>query len=174
MRYTYRHIGILTISLIVASCSFSKKQANNNHDKDMNPNVKIVVLDPGHFHASLLQKNPLASVNDTIRVYAPEGAEVKQYLNDINSYNQRAENPTSWKEEIYSGGDYLSRMLADRQGDIVVLAGNNQKKLYSPIPQSGTALCPEKNHGMSFFPHGAGKTLCRESGLIQPPRRMLH
>ena len=101
MRYTYRHIGILTISLIVASCSFSQKQADNNHDKDMNPNVKIVVLDPGHFHASLLQKNPLASVNDTIRVYAPEGAEVKQYLNDINSYNQRAENPTSWKEEIY-------------------------------------------------------------------------
>ena len=114
MRYTYRHIGILTISLIVASCSFSKKQANNNHDKDMNPNVKIVVLDPGHFHASLLQKNPLASVNDTIRVYAPEGAEVKQYLNDINSYNQRAENPTSWKEEIYIGGDYLSRMLSDK------------------------------------------------------------
>ena len=103
MRYTYRHIGILTISLIVASCSFSKKQANNNHDKDMNPNVKLVVLDPGHFHASLLQKNPLASVNDTIRVYAPEGAEVKQYLNDINSYNQRAENPTSWKEEISIG-----------------------------------------------------------------------
>ena len=94
----------------------------------MNPNVKIVVLDPGHFHASLLQKNPLASVNDTIRVYAPEGAEVKQYLNDINSYNQRAENPTSWKEEIYIGGDYLSRMLSDRQGDVVVLAGNNQKK----------------------------------------------
>lgn len=128
MRYTYRHIGILTISLIVASCSFSKKQANNSHDKNMNPNVKIVVLDPGHFHASLLQKNPLASVNDTIRVYAPEGAEVKQYLNDINSYNQRAENPTSWKEEIYIGGDYLSRMLSDRQGDVVVLAGNNQKK----------------------------------------------
>lgn len=138
MRYTYRHIGILTISLIVASCSFSQKQADNNHDKDMNPNVKIVVLDPGHFHASLLQKNPLASVNDTIRVYAPEGAEVKQYLNDINSYNQRAENPTSWKEEIYIGGDYLSRMLSDRQGDVVVLAGNNQKKnkLYSGSYQS--------------------------------------
>ena len=48
--------------------------------------------------------------------------------NDINSYNQRAENPTSWKEEIYIGGDYLSRMLSDRQGDVVVLAGNNQKK----------------------------------------------
>ena len=128
MRYTYRHIGILTISLIVASCSFSQKQANNNHDKDMNPNVNIVVLDPGHFHASLLQKNPLASVNDTIRVYAPEGAEVKQYLNDINSYNQRAENPTSWKDNRPQYIFLLSRMLSDRQGDVVVLAGNNQKK----------------------------------------------
>lgn len=128
MRYTYKHTGILLLSFMVASCSFSGKQANNSHDNDMNPNVKLVVLDPGHFHASLLQKSPLASVNDTVRVYAPEGAEVKQYLNDINSYNQRAENPTSWKEEIYIGGDYLSRMLSDRKGDVVVLAGNNQKK----------------------------------------------
>ena len=32
------------------------------------------------------------------------------------------------QEEIYIGGDYLSRMLSDRQGDVVVLAGNNQKK----------------------------------------------
>ena len=135
MRYTYRHIGILTISLIVASCSFSQKQANNNHDKDMNPNVNIVVLDPGHFHASLLQKNPLASVNDTIRVYAPEGAEVKQYLNDINSYNQRAENPTSWKEEIYIGGDYLSRLLS-RGRSCACRKQPEKNKLYSGSYQS--------------------------------------
>lgn len=128
MRYTCRHIGILTVLLMVASCSFPKKQANSNHNEDMNLNVKLVVLDPGHFHASLLQKNPLVAVNETIRVYAPEGSEVKQYLNDINSYNQRAENPTSWKEEIYIGRDYLSKILSDRQGDVVVLAGNNQRK----------------------------------------------
>lgn len=104
----------------------------------MNPNVKIVVLDPGHFHASLLQKNPLASVNDTIRVYAPEGAEVKQYLNDINSYNQRAENPTSWKEEIYIGGDYLSRMLfrPSRGRSCACRKQPEKNKLYSGSYQS--------------------------------------
>ena len=128
MRYTYRHIGILTISLIVASCSFSKKQGKQQIMTKYESERKNSGPPTRTFHASLLQKNPLASVNDTIRVYAPEGAEVKQYLNDINSYNQRAENPTSWKEEIYIGGDYLSRMLSDRQGDVVVLAGNNQKK----------------------------------------------
>lgn len=116
MRYTFNHIGILSVSLMMVSCSFSKKQA------------ELVVLDPGHFHAALLQKNSLAAVSDTVRVYAPEGAEVEQYLNDINSYNQRSENPTSWKEEAYLGGDYLSKMLSDRKGDVVVLAGNNKKK----------------------------------------------
>lgn len=116
MRYTFKHIGILSVSLMMMSCSFSKKQ------------VELVVLDPGHFHAALLQKNSLAAVSDTVRVYAPKGAEVEQYLNDINSYNQRSENPTSWKEEAYLGGDYLSKMLSDRKGDVVVLAGNNKKK----------------------------------------------
>ena len=122
MSYVYGHFWILTISLVVVSCSFTPKQANNNQD------VKLVVLDPGHFHAGLLQKNPLTSVNDTVKVYAPEGAEVRQYLNDIKRYNQREENPTFWKEEIYIGEDYLARMLAERQGDVVVLAGNNRKK----------------------------------------------
>ena len=35
--------------------------------------IKLVVLDPGHFHASLLQKFPQKQVNDTVFVYAPEG-----------------------------------------------------------------------------------------------------
>ena len=38
--------------------------------------VKLVVLDPGHFHASLLQKFPQPRVNDTVYVYAPEGEEL--------------------------------------------------------------------------------------------------
>lgn len=137
MRYTYRHIGILTISLIVASCSFSQKQADNNHDKDMNPNVKIVVLDPGHFHASLLQKNPLASVNDTIRVYAPEGAEVKQYLNDINSYNQRAENPTSLKKKYILGAIIFPGCFPTVKGRSCACRKQPEKnKLYSGSYQS--------------------------------------
>lgn len=84
------------------------------------------------------KKNALAAVNDTVRVYAPEGVEVKQYLNNIHSYNQRTESPTAWKEEAYIGEDYLSRMLSDRKGDVVVLAGNNQKKdkIYSGSDQS--------------------------------------
>ena len=42
--------------------------------------IEVVVLDPGHFHASLLQKETLTDVSDTIRIYAPEGIAVNQYL----------------------------------------------------------------------------------------------
>src|SRR5690606_10574011 len=35
---------------------------------------------------------------------------------------------THWKEEVYIGDDYFEKMLADKAGNVVVLAGNNQKK----------------------------------------------
>lgn len=32
------------------------------------------------------------------------------------------------KKQVYTGDDYLQKMLADHKGNVVVLAGNNQKK----------------------------------------------
>ncbi|MEN6598637.1 MAG: putative oxidoreductase C-terminal domain-containing protein [Proteiniphilum sp.] len=90
--------------------------------------IELVVLDPGHFHASLLQKFPQEQVNDTVFVYAPEGDELKQYLTSIEGYSQRMANPTNWDEIVYSGKDYLERMIQERRGNVVVLAGNNSKK----------------------------------------------
>nr|MBP6453227.1 Gfo/Idh/MocA family oxidoreductase [Alistipes sp.] len=106
------------VPLLFASCSGSAGQRP----------LRLVVLDPGHFHASLLQKNALAELSDTVRVYAPEGEEVEQYLAAVASYNGRAEEPTSWREVVYTGPDYLERMVGERAGDLVVLAGNNRKK----------------------------------------------
>jgi predicted dehydrogenase len=90
--------------------------------------IKLVILDPGHFHASLLQKYPLSAVCDTVYVYAPKGVGLSQYLSDIDSYNHRKDNPTHWNEVVYQGDDYLSKMLSEHKGNVVVLAGNNQKK----------------------------------------------
>lgn len=89
---------------------------------------RLVVLDPGHFHASLLQKSDVPGIDDTVYVYAPPGDEVEQYLSAIGSYNTREENPTSWVTVPYIGDDYLRRMIADRKGDMVVISGNNMKK----------------------------------------------
>lgn len=32
------------------------------------------------------------------------------------------------EKQVYTGDDYLQKMLADHKGNVVVLAGNNQKK----------------------------------------------
>ena len=128
MKFIYKGIGLISILFIVASCSFSKKQIVSKAEANDSCKIEVVVLDPGHFHASLLQKETLTDVSDTIRIYAPEGIAVNQYLESIDSYNQRAESPTTWKKQVYTGDDYLQKMLADHKGNIAVLAGNNQKK----------------------------------------------
>ena len=90
--------------------------------------VKLITLAPGHFHAYLVQKDMYNQVDPTVHVYAPEGPEVEQHLAMIESYNRRGENHTSWNQVVYTGNDYLERMVAERKGNVVVLAGNNRRK----------------------------------------------
>lgn len=130
MKLIYNNIVFLVLSLAVASCSLSKKRTVNEADTNRAHKIKLTVLDPGHFHASLLQKDTLKDISDTIYIYAPEGTGLNQYMESINSYNQRAEAPTSWVCQVHKGDDYFSRMLAEQRGGVVVLAGNNQKKTH--------------------------------------------
>jgi predicted dehydrogenase len=88
----------------------------------------FVTLDPGHFHAGLVQKSMYPDVDSIVHVYAPEGNDVNLYLSRIESYNARPESPTRWKQVVYSGEDFFEKMIAEKKGNIVVLAGNNQKK----------------------------------------------
>ncbi|HLO58916.1 MAG TPA: putative oxidoreductase C-terminal domain-containing protein [Bacteroidales bacterium] len=90
--------------------------------------VRLITLDPGHFHAALVQKTMYAGIDSNIYVYAPGGQDLQEHLARIASYNQRADNPTRWNEVVYSGSDFLEKMLLDKKGNVVVLAGNNQKK----------------------------------------------
>jgi predicted dehydrogenase len=90
--------------------------------------VKLMTLDPGHFHAALVQKSMYAQIDPTVYVYAPEGTDVTEHLARIDAFNKRAESPTSWIEKVYTGGDYLEKMLADKPGNVMIVAGNNAKK----------------------------------------------
>ncbi len=90
--------------------------------------VKLITLDPGHFHAALVQKSMYQQVDPVVHVYAPEGEDVRLHLRRIEQYNNRETDPTSWQEEVYMGPDYLDRMLREKPGNVVVLAGNNKLK----------------------------------------------
>jgi len=90
--------------------------------------VKLIVLNPGHYHAALVQKTMYNQIDNTVHVYAPSGPEVQEYLNRIDGFNTRPIDPTSWQEKVYTGEHYLEKMLSERSGNVVVMSGNNQKK----------------------------------------------
>lgn len=91
-------------------------------------NVKLITLDPGHFHAALVQKSMYPQVDPTVHVYARKGLDLQLHLDKIKGYNNSTTAPTSWVEKVYEGDDYLDRMLKEKKGNVVVLAGNNQLK----------------------------------------------
>ncbi|MHC4116177.1 MAG: putative oxidoreductase C-terminal domain-containing protein [Planctomycetota bacterium] len=90
--------------------------------------VKLVTLDPGHYHAALVQKSMYEQVDPLVYVYAPDGPDVENYLGQIKRFNERQEDPTRWTQQVYTGDDFLEKMLAEKPGDIVVLSGNNRRK----------------------------------------------
>ncbi|MEX2639250.1 MAG: putative oxidoreductase C-terminal domain-containing protein [Balneolales bacterium] len=90
--------------------------------------VKLITLNPGHFHAALVQKNMLSQVDPTAHIFAPEGSDLDLHLERIDSFNSRPENPAGWKTEIHTGSDYLQQMLKERPGNVIITAGNNRDK----------------------------------------------
>lgn len=90
--------------------------------------VKLMTVDPGHFHAALVQKYMYAQVDSVVHVYAPEGKDLQLHLQRIEQFNTREENLTNWVAEVYTGPDFFEQMLEERPGNVVVLSGNNAKK----------------------------------------------
>ncbi|MCE1200437.1 MAG: oxidoreductase [Marinilabiliales bacterium] len=118
------------VCMVLASCGGGPKQqvAEKKALSGEKGEVRLITLDPGHFHAALVQKKMYDQVNPEVYVFAPEGNDVLEHLKKIEGYNGRKENPTQWKEIVYKGQDYLEQMLAKKPGNVVVLAGNNRIK----------------------------------------------
>jgi len=112
--------------LFIAACTSGNKE--NTQEMESKAPYQIMTLDPGHFHAALVQKMQLEDVDPTVYVYAPEGSDVQDHLSRIKGFNTRSENPTSWVEEVYTGPDFFEKMIQDKPGNIMVVSGNNAKK----------------------------------------------
>jgi len=119
-------IAILLLAFLAAGCSKAQKRGKMFAPPE--GKVKLMNLDPGHFHAALVQKIMYESVDPEVYVFAPDGPEVQDYLDRIESYNTRDDDPTAWKEQVYTGEDYLEKMLSGKPGNVMVVSGNNAKK----------------------------------------------
>jgi len=124
MKQLQTHFFFL-IMIVTMSCQSADKKVKT--DAESKP-VRLVTLDPGHFHAALVQKTMYDDVDSVVYVYAPSGNDLDLHLVRINGYNSRAESPTYWKEEVYTGPDFFDQMIARKKGNVIVLSGNNEKK----------------------------------------------
>lgn len=91
--------------------------------------VRLMTLDPGHFHAALIQKEMYPGVSPRVQVYAPPGWDLDEHLKRVAAYNKRADNPTRWEMDVRAGDDFLARMLRERPGNAVIISGRNRPKI---------------------------------------------
>ena len=117
---------IMAIMLANMSCA---TRTDKTADSDALCEVKLITLDPGHFHAALVQKTSYPQVCMDVYIYAPEGNDLQEHLQRIEGYNTRDDSPTEWNGIVYTAPDYLEKMLRDKSGNVMVTAGNNGKKV---------------------------------------------
>src|SRR5690606_37272984 len=97
-----RLFSCLSIALLAFSCSTKNTEMKEETEDTKaeftgaDGEIRLMTLDPGHFHASLVQKSMYDQVNPKVYVYAKEGNELKAFLSSIESYNSRSEDPTNW------------------------------------------------------------------------------
>ena len=121
--------GALSVPALMQGCNRTEvEEAAPAAKADDGARFRLITLDPGHFHSALVQKSMYPDVSPIVHVYAPEGDELRQHVARIDSYNARADKPTDWDLRVYTGADFLERMLSERNGNIVVIAGNNARK----------------------------------------------
>jgi len=112
-----RHIEIIMLGVLLSACNGQENRP-----------VTFMVAEPGHFHAALVLKSMYPAVDSKVYVYAPEGPELTDFLSRIDGYLNRLENPASWELKSYTGTDFFNRMLEEKPGNVLILAGNNQRK----------------------------------------------
>lgn len=119
------------MAILVSSCVGDGQKHSEKSNTKFNGSdgeVKLMTLDPGHFHAALIQKTMYPQIDPVVYVYAPEGEDVLHHLARIDGFNNRTENPASWVEKVYTGSDYLEKMLSEKPGNLMMVAGNNARK----------------------------------------------
>lgn len=118
--YLLRAAGAIFASVVAAAAGAQTSPSPARY--------RLVTLDPGHFHAALVQKFMYADVAPEVQIYAPAGDDVAEHLKRIERFNTRPDQPTRWTQKVHTGPDYLEKMLAEKAGNVAVISGNNARK----------------------------------------------
>ena len=92
-------------------------------------NTRLLVIDPQHFHAALILKANIPSLSNEIKLFAPDKLAAADYISLVREYNSCNGSATNWHIIPYYGVDFLEKAVLDKSADIVVLAGDNNRKI---------------------------------------------
>lgn len=123
-----KKLPVLLLLVLTIACTLCGPSKENSSIDVETAKIKLMTLDPGHFHAALVQKNMYENVDSIVHVFAPEGKDIELHLDRVRAFNTRKENPTSWIEEVYLGPDFFEKMLKEQPGNLMVVSGNNARK----------------------------------------------
>src|SRR2546425_419891 len=104
------------------------------------PDVGLMTVDPGHFHAALVQREMYPGVAERVDIYAPVGPDLTEHLNRIVAFNRRGEQPTRWALEVHASPDFFQRMLHEHPGNVVILSGRNRGKIAQIVASVNAGL----------------------------------
>jgi len=138
-------------ALTAAACAAFSLAAS--HAESQAP-FRLITLDPGHFHAALVQKKMFPTVSPEVHIYAPAGPDLDLHLERVRSFNTREDDPTSWDLKIHTGPDFFEKMLAEKPGNVVVLAGNNRDKTRYILESVKAGLHVLADKPMAINPQG--------------------
>src|SRR3954470_4338662 len=85
--------------LTMATSSASAQAAQQATPRADSARFRLITLDPGHFHASLVQKFMYPDVDTTVWVYSAGGDDLKERLGRIEEVNKRTDQTTHWGEK---------------------------------------------------------------------------
>ena len=120
-------LTVIIFTLVFSGCG---KSGVSTAGKSEDGKHRFVVIDPGHFHASLLFKRPgYEDVSSDVAIYAPVDDDFTDHMARVVPFNTRKENPASWNYYARLGTDYFEKAMEEKFGDIVTFSGRNNLKM---------------------------------------------
>ena len=106
----------------------------------------LIILNPGHFHAALVLREAHPNLSNNIYVYSQAEPDLDRFLEIVEAFNNRPTQATQWKIHLYTGADHLEKLIEEKKGNIVILAGKNNTKMKNIeiLNREGFAILADK------------------------------
>ena len=84
------------------------------------PSIRLMTLDPGHFHAGLVHRESYPGVSPQVDVYAPLGSGPSRPSQTSGRLQLPAPVSTDWRVDVHTGPDFFSASQGGARNVVVI------------------------------------------------------